>query len=59
MKKDLQEKADKIQEMLDKVAGDKKVSMAEYREFLEKVQVGVEASLDALKDDERRAARND
>ena len=57
--KRLQKIVDDVQTVLDKVAGDKSVSRAEYREFLEEVSTGVEASLDALKGDERRDAELD
>lgn len=52
----IQKTINNIQEQLDVVCNDKRVSREEYREFLEEVQTGIGASLDALKDDDRRDA---
>ncbi len=46
-----------IDDLVSEVASNKSVSRAEYREFLEEIQNLVEASLEALKDDERREKR--
>lgn len=56
MDKELQEKADKVQEMMDRVAADKKVSREQYREFLQEIETNVQASLSALDEDDRRDA---
>ncbi len=57
MDKKLQAKVDAVQAILDGVASDKKVTRTEYREFLEEVQSGIDASLGALNEDDRRDAR--
>jgi hypothetical protein len=50
----LKKKVERVQEILDEVAVNKRWTRAQYREFLEEVGSGIDASLEALADDERR-----